>query len=378
MTSKPIRLALVIPTMDRGGAEKQLALLASHLPRDQFDVHVFLLTRGGPRRQSLLDANIAHTIIGKRFKIDVIAVSRLRKAFQNFGPDIIHTWIFAANSLGRFAAMGLKRRDGQPVRIVASERCVDPWKRTWHHAIDRFLAKRTDAITTNSGGVVSFYKVHGIAPEIFRVIPNGIERIDSPTADESSRARIAAALDIDPQRHWIVAVGRLWPQKRYRDLIWAAELIGALRGDTTLVIVGDGPQQAELIRHRDAVTSDQRARFVGHRDDVHLLLPHAAVFWIGSEYEGQSNGVIEAMQNGVPVIASDIVGNRDLVEDGQTGRLVKLGNSADFARQTNILLDDPERSRQWGRAGAKRIEQQFSVEKMVQCHVDLYQSLHHK
>lgn len=371
-----IKLALVIPTMDRGGAEKQLALLATHLPGDQFDVHVFLLTRGGPRQQDLIDAGVAHTIIGKRFKVDVTAVWRLRKALSEFQPDIVHTWIFAANSIGRFVSLGLKRRGGQPVRIIASERCVDPWKKTWHHMIDRFLVKRSDAMTTNSSGVVAFYSEHGIAPELFRVIANGIEPLPpvGPT-DDGSRQRIAGMLDVDPNRKWIVAVGRLWPQKRYRDLIWAAELIGELRRDTTLIIVGDGPQRAELLRHRDAVTSLKRVCFVGQRNDVDQILRHAAAYWIASEYEGQSNGVIEAMQHGVAVIASDIAGNRDLVVDGETGRLVKLGDAADFARQTNVLLEDPAKAERWGRAAAERIERDFSVPKMVDRHIDLYQSL---
>ncbi len=359
-----IRIAFVIPTMDRGGAEKQLCLLAENLPRDEFDVHVFLLTRDGPRSESLRAAEIPVTLIGKRFKIDPTAIFRLRREFLRLRPDIVHTWIFAANSFGRAAA-----RLAHVPRILASERCVDPWKSATQHFVDRRLARYTEWITTNSTGVVDFYANHGIPRKKFRVIPNGIE---NPNSDSITRSEAFNRLEIDENRRLIMAVGRLWPQKRYRDLIWAAELLGTAREDTTLVIVGDGPQRGELLRFRDAVSTPERVRFAGQRSDVGELLPHADVFWIGSEYEGQSNSVIEAMQLGVPVVASDIPGNRDLVVQGETGTIVTLGDTAGFARESMELLNDGNLSRRFSQAAQQRIATEFTVEKMVNHHADLY------
>ena len=352
-----IRLALVIPTMDQGGAEKQLCLLAENLPRDQFDVRVFLLTRDGPLTERLRNAGIKVVVIGKRFKVDPTALFRLRKQFKAFQPDIVHTWLFAANSFGRVAA-----RMASVPRIMASERCVDLWKTSAHFLIDRRLAGFTDTITVNSQG--SKLEAGNVESCEFRT--GELQSVDASSARES--------LQVADGRRLILAVGRLWPQKRYRDLIWAAELMGTMRGDTTLVIVGDGPQSAELLRHRDAISTPLHVRFAGHRSDVADLLPHADVFWIGSEYEGQSNSVIEAMQAGVPVVASDIAGNRDLVLPGETGFIVDLGDTADFARQTHKLLEDPELARRMGEAAKQRIANEFSVEKMVNAYVKLYQS----
>ncbi|MCC9603119.1 glycosyltransferase [Stieleria sp. JC731] len=362
-----MKIALIIPTMDCGGAEKQLALLATGLPKDQFDVHVFLLTREGPRSEMLKQQNVPYTVIGKRFKADPSAFFRLRTALQNFAPHIAHTWIFAANAFGRAAALSAK----VPV-VIGSERCVDPWKSWWHFKIDRLLAKRSDAITTNSVGIRDFYQSHGIPADLFHVINNGIP----PRQDSSiDRAEAFARLGVDPANKLILAIGRLWPQKRYRDLVWSGELIAATRHDTTLIIIGDGPQRAELLRFRDAVTTPKHVAFVGRRDDVADLLPHADLFWNGSEYEGQSNAIIEAMQSSVPVIASDIPGNRDLVIDRQTGRLAPLGDRADFARHSIELLDDPEQAKTLAASAKDRIATEFSVSRMVAKHSELYQTL---
>ena len=362
-----IRLSLVIPTMDRGGAEKQLVLLAEHLPRPEFDVSVILLTRDGPRGDRLRRLGVPVISIGKRFKFDPTALWRLREAFRQTRPDVVHTWLFAANSFGRVAA----RWAGVP-HIVASERCVDRWKRWTHFQIDRRLSRFTEAITTNSSGVRDFYARHGIDPAKFRVIPNGIDASD---VEPISREEALGRLGLEPDQRLILAVGRLWPQKRYRDLIWAAELVATVQPGTALVIIGDGPQRGELLRHRDAVTTPDRVRFAGARDDVAALLPHADAFWIASGYEGQSNAVIEAMRAGVPVVASDIPGNRDLVTEGETGFLFDVGDEAKLVEKTNTLFNDPELATRFRAAAKFKIERDFDVESMVHQHAQLYREL---
>lgn len=362
-----IRLALIIPTMVQGGAEKQLSLLAQNLPRDRFDVHVFLLTHDGPLSDGLRSRGIPVEVIGKSFKADPTALIRLRNRLKELKPDIVHTWIFAANSFGRLAA----RWAGVP-HILASERCVDPWKNAGHFAIDKFLAKWSDAITTNSTGVVDFYDQNGIRRDLFRLVPNGIL---PRSVSLLSRDAAFESLKVSPDRKLILAVGRLWPQKRYRDIIWSAELLATTREDTTLVIIGDGPQSAELMRHRDAVSNTNHVRFAGKRTDVADLLPHADAFWIGSAYEGQSNAVMEAMQAGLPVVASDIPGNRDLVVEGETGYLVQLGDTADFARKTQLIFENQGEAERLGTGGQDRINNEFTIEAMVRRHADLYEEI---
>lgn len=366
----PIRLLLVIPTLVRGGAEKQLTLLASGLPVGEFDVHVAVLTHTGPLEAELRAAGVPVTVIGKRWKLDPSAYWRLRRLMKELKPDIVHTWLFAANSYGRQAAMsaGVKH-------IVAGERCVDPWKGGWQLAIDRVLARSTERIVTNSTGVKEFYASRGIPAEKFTIIPNGI----GPFAPQkrTSREDMLAELQLPPDARLIGAIGRLWPQKRVKDLIWAMDLLKSARDDAHLLVVGDGPERWRLERYRDQNQIADRVHFLGERSDVPRIVEQLDCLWLASEYEGQSNAIMEAMSAGVPVIATEIPGNRDLVIPGETGYLVPVGDRAAFTRQTHALLDDRELARRLGDAARRRMLAEFTLERMIERHVALYRELAH-
>ena len=134
----PHRILEIIPTLDRCGAEKQLVLMAAGLPRDEFEVHVCALTRGGPLEADLAAAGIPVAVLHKRWKLDPAALGRLKRHIRQLQPTLIHTWLFAANAYGRAAglACGVKH-------LVACERCVDPWKTWVELSIDRYLARRS-------------------------------------------------------------------------------------------------------------------------------------------------------------------------------------------------------------------------------------------
>jgi len=363
-----IRVLEIIPTLVRGGAEKQLTLLACGLPREEFDVHVAVLTHDGPYRETLDEQGIPVTLIGKRWKVDPFAYWKLRKFIRALSPDVVHTWIFAANCYGRAAAFsaGVKH-------VIAGERCVDKWKSSYELMIDRRLARRTQRIVTNSSGVQEFYVEKRLPPDKFTVIPNGIV----PVSPESSLPRdvLLESLGLPAEARLIGAVGRLWPQKRYKDLMWAADMLKTVRDDVLFLIVGDGPQRDRLYEYRDQIQIRDRVHFLGARDDVPQLLPHLDCFWLGSGYEGQSNGLMEAMSAGVPVVATDIAGNRDLVVPDVSGFLVAVGNSTEFARKTQLLLDDDSLRKRIGQAGRQRMLDEFSVERMIDRHAQLYREL---
>jgi glycosyltransferase involved in cell wall biosynthesis len=221
--------------------------------------------------------------------------------------------------------------------------------------------------------VRDFYVQHGIPQEKFAIIPNGIPPFAPATS--TSRGELLDELGLPADARVIGAISRLWPQKRIKDLIWAADLLKCIRDDTHLLIIGDGPQRWRLERYRDQVEIADRVHFLGERDDVPRLLPHFDCLWLGSAYEGQSNAIMETMSAGRPVVATDIPGNRDLVVHEETGYLVPLGDRAGFAQRTNILLNDAELAGRLGEAGRRRMLEEFSVERMIERHVELYQQI---
>lgn len=359
------RVVHVIPTLDRAGAEKQLSLLVRHLDRRRFEPHVCVLTRTGPLEGELRGAGIPVHIVGKRFRADLMAYLKLRRLIRALRPTIVHTWLFAANSYGRLAA----RQAKVPV-LIASERCVDLWKSNWQFVLDRFLAKWTDAIVVNSNGVRDFYISWGLPPEKIVVIYNAVE-IPPPT-DASSREEILAELGLPGDCRLVAVIGRLWPQKRIEDAIWATDLLKVVRKDVHLLVVGDGPQRNKLLRFRDQVEIADHVHFLGHRDDVPRLLPHVDIVWSTSGYEGQSNAILEAMACGRPVIATDIPGTRELIVHGQTGLLFPVGDRMALARLTQQLLENPELARNIGLAAQRYVAQHFSLRQMVNAFEELY------
>ena len=154
----------------------------------------------------------------------------------------------------------------------------------------------------------------------------------------------------------MAAIGRLRSHKRVRDVIWAGELLKVVRDDTHILILGDGPQRQALERFRDHVEIRDRVHFLGHRNDIDQILEHLDVLWLASAYEGFPNVILEAMVAGIPVVATDIPGNRDLVVHEKTGYLFPVGDRAALASWTNQLLDHSERARSMGEAGADGIE----------------------
>ena len=362
-----IKVLLLIPTLDRSGAEKQLTHLAIGLPREEFDVEVVALTRGGPYEEQLKAAGIKVTIIGKRWKFDPFALRRLRKLIAEKQPDILHTWLFAANAYGRMAV------GSEPApKVVVSERCVDSWKAGWQLWFDRKLAPRTDRLIGNSQAVADFYADLGFPRNRLLVIPNGIE----PATDSTrTRQSICDEFDFPIDSKIIGCVGRLAPQKRVSDLIWAMELLQSLQPSSRLLIVGEGPQWKELEGFARNLRLSDVIRFAGHRSDVSNILPHIDMFCLASDFEGQSNSLMEAMAHGRPVVVSDIAPNLELVEHEKTGLVVPVGDRPAFTRACDRLIKDEALGDSLGTAANDYIVREHSFEKAVAAHAELYRTL---
>lgn len=237
---------------------------------------------------------------------------------------------------------------------------------------DRQLKQNTDRFVANSRGISEACIRRGTPVTKVRVIPNAVEPI---RAGRLSKQELCTEVGISSDSRLIIAVGRLSADKRLKDLIWAADLLKCVRDDTHLLIVGEGPHRWRLERYRRQCEITDRVHFLGRRNDVADLLPLCDCLWLGSDNQGQSSAVMEAMSAGLPVVAADSCGNREVVLHRESGFLVPVGDRAAFAKWTKVLLDDSQLSAQMGLRGRKRMLEEFPVRRLVDRHVQLYQEL---
>ena len=359
------RILYLIPTLDRSGAEKQLTLLATGLPRDEFQPEVVCLTRGGPYAEVLKQHDIPVTVIGKKLKFSPLAMRKLRRVIRERQPDLLHTWLFAANSFGRLA-VGKEQRPP----VVVSERCVDSWKSKWQLWLDRRLIKSTTRLVGNSQAVADFYQQLGVPADRLRVIHNGIAIPEPPT---KTRTELRAELGIPESAFVVGYVGRFASQKRIKDLVAAFELLSCHEFESRLVMIGEGPDRAAAEVFANRLGCNGGIRWLGHRTDAAELVSAFDVFWLASDFEGQSNSLMEAMSRGVACIASNIAPNCELI--GDAGIVFPVGDRGELAKLTNLLLRDPARREKLAAAGQERVRTSFSIEKMVSSHCELYREV---
>jgi glycosyltransferase involved in cell wall biosynthesis len=364
-----LKVAQIIPTLDRSGAEKQMVLLARGLPRDRFHVEVAALTRLGPFEADLKAAGVPVTLIGKRGKADPFALGRLTRFLKDGRFDVVQTWIFAANTYGRLAA----RRARVPV-IVTAEMAVDLWKGKAERLIDRWLAGVTDRVVGNSKAVVDFYeKQVGVPPDRLACIYSGIDDVEPPQVD---RAKVRAEFGWPTDGPLALFAGRLYPQKGVEDLLQALDVLQHVRSDLRTLIVGDGPLRERLERHaRSYEVLDRTVKFTGHRDDVPRLLAAADFLVLPSLFEGLPNVVLEAMRFRKAVVATAAPGTTELVVDGETGLLVPIRDATKLCEAIRRVVDDPALACQLGEAGRARVEAHFRVDAMVEQFATLYEEL---
>jgi len=361
-----LKVTLLIATLERSGAAKQATLLAQGLQRQETDVEVVALDRGGPLADELETAGFPVTVIRRRGRFDLGAWRRLRRHLATRQPDVIQSWGFAPNAYARIAA------SPHCSRVIVTERSVDAGRRAWQHWIDRRLAKRTACLVVNARCVAEFYRDAGFPEDRITVIADGVE---IPVKREPDRHQRASDVGVPDDARLVVSAGHLAPQQRFESLLWGAQVLRQADPRAYLIIIGDGSDRAKLEQYARDVESAQHVRFLGERDDVPHILSQCDVFWAGSAVEGVSHLLLEAMAAGVPIVASNTASHREFVTHNREGYLVNLDDGVGFAQYTIKLFDNPTLRQQLGDAGRERMMREFTVEQMVQRHLELYHQL---
>lgn len=371
------RVLHVIYRLAVGGLENGLVNLVNRLPAGAWRHTIVSLTD--------IDADFARRIRGEDVELFALhkgpghALSvypQLWQLMRRLRPSIVHTRNLAALEITPLAwAAGVPARvhgehgrdafdpDGASVRRQRIRRLYRPF-------VTRYVALSSDLQT---------YLHHSIHVPPYRIdtICNGVDT--SLFAPRGERASIPGC-PFDERKHRLVGtVGRLDPVKDAANLAHALvatlKRTPALRDTLRLVIVGEGPERSrvESILQEGAVRN--LAWLPGERNDIPAVMQGLDVFVLPSLGEGVSNTILEAMSTGLPVVATRVGANAELVADGVTGRVVAHSDSEALAQAIAAYVADPALARAHGRAGRLRVEQRFSLERMIDRYHALYLAL---
>lgn len=366
-------LHLINDLRAQGGAEVALANLVMRLNRSHFEVWA-----GGVFAKGALEDRLGlppeHVVsfgFHPRFYTDIKGLLQLVHFLKENQIQIVHTHLFAANTVGRLAAW-LAR---VPV-VVATEHNTYLTKPRWCIWVDRLLARVTTQMIAVSEAVRAFAADQaGIGRERFVVIPNGIPLEQVPQLSLQERLAKRASLEIEQDQPVILSVGRLTEQKGFSVLLQAAKLVLAKYPGAVFLIAGSGNLEKELRRQIQGRGLEGSVRLLGVRSDVYELMQISTILVMPSLWEGLPVTLIEAGACRLPVVASKVGGIPEIVQDGESGFLVPPRDEVALAEAILRLLDSPEMRRCMAEEGRRLVEGRFSADVVARQMEDLYWQL---
>ncbi|MGO9613014.1 MAG: glycosyltransferase [Dissulfurispiraceae bacterium] len=363
-----IRILLVIDHLSGGGAEQQFLNLANHIDNDNFEPHIFITERKGERFADLSEALCVHGLTDSAGRQTVHAFITLRNTISKIRPHVIQTWLDYSTFI---TSITLKTLSLQPL-FVASHRTST--EELYNQEV-RFgkLKKRlliwayqqAFTVTTNSKDLKVQLENYGL--KRIEVIYNGIDltRLDSL----SSREELRKQLGLDPTWFYLVFVGSLVERKGIEYLIKAVK---ETRVDKLcLLILGKG----ELMdRVRASTENDQRFKVLGFKSNAVEYIKASDLLILPSIYEGLPNVILEAMAVGTPVIATNIYGVPELIDNYANGILVSPRNSRQLTLAIHHMIDNPIASKKFVNT-SRVLVRSFDLDRMVKRYQDLYSTL---
>jgi len=353
---RPRRLFFLLDSLQQGGSQRNVAMLLRHMDRARYDPEVWVLHGGG---ETLAEIEVSARVVNldrRAARDPVFAVSAARRIARG-GADVIQACqpasaIYAALS-------GVLFRNPAPL-VVSGGTTVEPPLYTLKGAFYRLaLRGAATSFVANSEAVRASLEQAGAASGRIRVIPNGHEpeAFDGPFDRQAARA----AVGVDGFLRLGVYVGRLIDSKRVRDLLDALALLGKDGSVLGVAIVGDGPERPDLEARSIRLGLAERVRFLGMRRDVREILRSADFFLFPSEVEGLANAVIEAALAGLPIVACDVGGVRDVVRDGAEAVLVPPRKPDAFAVAIRRLMADRACAARLGLAAQRHARSTYDV-----------------
>jgi sugar transferase (PEP-CTERM/EpsH1 system associated) len=359
------RIVHVIPTLRTGGLEKTLLRLATDLA-GEFEHVVVTPSRHGPLTAAF--SAVAHVVaLGESRAPDRWLALRMARLFRALRPQIVHSrnWTCIDAIIGARLAGVRTVVHGEHGRDASDPDGRNPVRRRLRRALGLLVTEFTAVSRDLTRWLVEEV---GVPARKVRHIPNGVDaECFAPRPPEPARR----ALNLPAGAAVIGTVGRLDPVKDHVALIRAFAAATAGR-HASLLIAGEGPCRGRIedsVRH---LGLGDRVQVLGERSDVAVVLNTLDVFVLPSLGEGMSNSILEAMATGLPVVATHVGGNGELVSDGVTGILVPGGSHEALAGALRRYLDHPELMRAHGCAGRTRVEAEFTLRTMFGAYRDLY------
>jgi glycosyltransferase involved in cell wall biosynthesis len=371
-----LKVLHLITRLELGGAQENTLYTVAHLDRSRFEP----ILAAGPG--GILDSR-ARALAGVPFhpvpalarplrpRRDLAALWALFRLFRRLSPDIVHTHSSKAGILGRLAAA----LAGVPVRLhsvhgFGFHAGGRPPLRAALIVAERLAARfTTHWIVVSRSNLEQGAALRLVDPGRATLIRSGVDlqRLRAPR----DAGRVRRELGLGAEQPLVLSIACLKPQKAPLDLVGAAARVARDVPQARFALAGDGELRGAVEAAAEAAGLRGRFHLLGWRDDVPDLLAAADVFLHTARWEGLPRVLAEALASGVPVVATDVDGAREVVAEGVNGHLCRAGDVAALAERVVDLLGDPERRRRLGEAGRRSVAE-FDIRDMVKRQEELY------
>jgi glycosyltransferase involved in cell wall biosynthesis len=361
------RVLHIVSRFEIGGTERQLVERLRRHPRG-FEPLLACSDASGkflPMIRALGIEPIVIPLRGLAHYTAGLAILRIAALIRSHKVDLVH-----ANDL-TMSALGLSAARLAGVSVVVNR--VDmghlrPGMTIWHRRMEMFAARHADICCANAEAVRRMcIEEEGCHPDRVVVVRNGL---DLPRFDELA-AQPGDPLPLEPGDSMVAVIGNLWPVKGHRVLVEAAALLRERWPKVRFFCAGEGSEKAALQKRIRELGLERTVVLLGHRIDVPSLLRRADAFILCSSAEGLSNAVMEAMAARLPVVATDVGGNGELLEGGR-GVLVPYGDPQALAGALDRIFTDPVAAQAMGRRARAFIESELTLDGMQSAHEQLY------
>jgi len=353
-----------------GGTELKVALLTERLRDGGMDVHVVFLDRPGPIAERLREAGVPVANLRGRGGLPVAAF-RLLRVLRSRRWALVEAYGSKASLITRILALATRPRpvqvSGVMGRHVTEVVELDERKGRVALALERATAGFVDAYDVINPGALEMLAGIGIERGRLHYVPNGIDLSLWPL-------RAPRPVEEPPL---VLCAARFVPRKRQEDLVRALALLAERDVPFRAVLAGTGPLLEEVrgMVAESGLTGRVELPGALPHDRLRELMDEAAVYCLPSLWEGMPASLLEAMARGVPVVTTDVDGNRELVDDGATGLLVPPKDPARLAAALAEVLGDPARADGMARAARSLVEERYSFDRLVERKRTLYGEL---